>query len=219
MLIFDKPDFGPFAPVVGFACAIMASAGAIFVAWGGRMKTWNLPSKDLPGKERNLVLLLCGVFMVVEFVLVEPQRLLWYTLAASILAILTAIFFVQYRSIINLYGYKKPEPGKNGTVVQTLILGGRKLRPEAAKKLKELQADNPGIDVQALLEGAGFNVNILWTRAELEWVRKRAVIYFILLLVVGTSALTVAGFATQLQAEKNTAEAKAASSAMPAATK
>jgi hypothetical protein len=115
---------------------------------------------------------------------------------ASTFAILTAIFFVQYGSIINLYGYKKPEPGKNGAVVQTLILEGRKLRPEAAKKLKELQANNSGI--QALLEGAGFNVNILWTRAELEWVRKRAVVYFILLLVVGTSALTVAGFATQL---------------------
>jgi hypothetical protein len=202
MLLLTKADYGPFAPVVGFAGVIMASALAIFAAWGGRMKTWKLPSKDLPGKERNLVLLLCGVFMVVEFVLVEPPRLMWFTLAAAALAILAVVFFIQYGSIINVYGYKKSESDRNGKAVQTLILGGRKLRPEAAKKQKEL---GPGIDTQALLEGAGFKVDVLWSREELEWVRKRAIIYFILLLVVGTSALTVAGFATQMAVEKKAA--------------
>jgi hypothetical protein len=205
MLLFDKPNFGPFAPVVGFACAIMASAGALFVAWGGRMKSWNLPNKDLPGKERNLALLLCGVFMVVEFVLTEPQRLTWITLAAAGFAILTVVFFIQYGSIINVYGYKKPVPGRSGSINQTLILGGRNLKPEAAKMKK-----NKNISTQDLLEGAAFSVDLLWEREELEWVRKRAVIYFILLLVAGTSALTLAGFSTQIMVEKKAASANGA---------
>jgi hypothetical protein len=209
MILADSEKYGPFASVVGLAGVIMASAGAIFLAWGGTMKAWRLPQTDLSGKERNIVLLLCGVFMVAEFVFVDPKRLLWYTIAAVVLAIFTAVFFIQYGSIINVYGYKKQEKNKKDQPVDVLILGGRKLKPEAAKRLKELQKESPGLDVQGLLEGSS-GPGQLWPREELEWVRKRAVIYFILLLVVGTSALTIAGFATQMAVEKRAADAKAA---------
>lgn len=73
------------------------------------------------------------------------------------------------------------------------ILGGRELRPEAERKRKKL-----GIDVQTLLEGAAYKADLIWTREARRWVKQRVLLFFILTLVFGTSALTGASFAAQV---------------------
>jgi hypothetical protein len=193
MILLDAKDYGPFAPVVGYAGAIMATGGAIFTLWAGKMKTWRPPNRDLPGTAQKFVLLLCGVFMVVEWYFAEPRRSGWMIGGIVVLAILAVVCYMAYDSIIGTYGYRKPVPGRNGAVDETLILGGKELRPEANEKRRSL-----GVSSQKLLEGAAFDVDLLWDRQSLQWVRTRALSYFILLLVLGTSALTMASFATQV---------------------
>ena len=72
------------------------------------------------------------------------------------------------------------------------ILGGRDLLPDAAKKCRQ-----HGVDIQALLEGAA-SPDQLWSRESRHWVKQRVLLFFILTLVLGTSALTGASFATQV---------------------
>jgi hypothetical protein len=193
MILLDAKDYGPFAPVVGYAGAITATGAAIFTLWAGKMKTWRPPNRDMPGTAQKFVLLLCGVFMVVEWYFAEPTRSAWMIGGIIVLAILAVVCYMAYDSIIGTYGYKKPVPGKNGTIEETLILGGKELRPEADEKRKSLR-----VSPQKLLEGAAFDVDLLWDRQNLQWVRTRALSYFILLLVLGTSALTMASFAAQV---------------------
>ena len=199
-MIANTTDYGPFAPVVGYAGAIMAAGAAIFTLWGGKTKTWRPPDKELPGTAQKFVLLLCGVFMVVEWYFAEPAYASWMICVFVIAAILAFVFYLMYSSLIGAYGYKKPVLKDNNRYVESLILGGRDLRPEAEAKRRQHE-----IDTQALLEGAAYNVDLLWDRPSLQWVRTRALVYFVVMLVLGTSALTTASFSVQVILTKKAA--------------
>lgn len=196
-MLANASDYGPFAPVVGYAGAIVATGAAIFTLWGGRAKTWRPPDKDLPGAEQKFVLLLCGVFMVVEWHFADPSYVSWMVAAIVFITIMAFVFYLLYSNLLGTYGYHKPVPGPGGPI---LVLGGRILLPEAEEKRKE-----NGINIQQLLEGAAFDVDKLWDRQNLQWVRTRAIVYFVLTLVLGTSALTMASFTTQVILTKKAA--------------
>lgn len=192
-MLAAPPDYGPFAPAVGYAGAIVATGGATFALWGGKARTWRPPDKDLPGTAQKFVLLFCGVFMVVEWYFAHPAYVPWMVISVVVIAVLAFIFYLMYSSLIGAYGFRKPVPAKNHRYDEALILGGKKLRPQAEEKQKQL-----GIDTQALLEGAAYNVDLLWDRPNLQWVRSRALVYFVVMLVLGTSALTTASFSVQV---------------------
>jgi hypothetical protein len=187
------PDYGPFAPLVGYAGAIMATGGAIFALWGGKAKTWRPPDKDLPGTAQRFVLMLCAVFMVVEWYFSEPANIKWMIGSVVVFAVFAFIFYLMYSSLIGSFGYMKPIPKAGGQHETTLLLGGRTLKAEAQDKLKRYR-----LDPQGLLEGAAYNVDLLWDRHSLQWVRTRALVYFVCMLVFGTSALTMASFSAQV---------------------
>lgn len=189
----NASDYGPFAPAVGYAGAVIATGAAIFTLWGGRAKKWRPPDKDLPGTAQKFVLLFCGVFMVVEWYFADPSHVSWMIAGVVAVAIFAFVFYLMYSALIGAYGYKKPVIVKSNRYEETLILGGKQLRPEAEEKRKNL-----GIDTQALLEGAAYNVDLLWDRPNLQWVRTRALVYFVVMLVLGTSALTIASFSVQV---------------------
>src|SRR5712692_2251918 len=71
-MLASTSDYGPFAPAVGYAGAIMAAGAALFLMWGGRMQKWRPPDEDLPGTAQALVLLLCGVGMVLQWYCAVP---------------------------------------------------------------------------------------------------------------------------------------------------
>jgi hypothetical protein len=56
-----------------------------------------------------------------------------------------------------------------------------------------------------LLEGAAYKADLLWSREARQWVKQRVLLFFILTLVLGTSALTGARFATQVLLTKKSA--------------
>jgi hypothetical protein len=199
-MFVSASDYGPFAPAVGYAGAIMATGTAIFALWGGKTKTWRPPDKDLPGTAQKFVLLLCAVFMVVEWYFAEPANAAWMIGGVVGAAILAFVFYRMYSSLIASYGYKKPVLTNNNRYEETLILGGHTMRPEVEDKRKRLE-----IDTQALLEGAAYNVDLLWDRPNLQWVRTRALVYFVVMLVLGTSALSTASFAVQVILTKKAA--------------
>src|SRR5262249_14920204 len=151
--ISGSTDYGPFAPVVGYAGAIMSAGTAIFILWAGRIKKWRPPDKDMPGAARSFVLLLCGVFMVVAFYFANPSNAASMIAAVVLLAILAVVCYLRYDSLVGTYGYKRPEPSMKDPSAETLILGGKTLMPSAQKKLNDL-----GISVQDLLAGALYKV-------------------------------------------------------------
>lgn len=54
-MVSSASDYGPFAPVVGYAGTIMAAGATLFLMWGGKMEKWRPPDDDLPGTAQTLV--------------------------------------------------------------------------------------------------------------------------------------------------------------------
>lgn len=186
-------EYGPFAPAVGYAGAIMAAGGALFFLWGGRMRKWRPPDESLPGGAQKVVILLCGVGMVLQWYFAAPENVGPFLVVTGILGIACVLCFFRYTGLLGMYVYsKKVATGPNSTKDKR-VLGGRNLLPEAeAKRVAE------GIDIQTLFEGAAYEPDRLWSRVERQWVKQRILLFFILSLVFGTSALTGASFATQV---------------------
>lgn len=193
-------DYGPFAPVVGYAGAIMAAGAALFFMWGGKMQKWRPPDEDLPGTAQALVLLLCGVGMVLQWYFAVPDLIGWFLGIVAVLAVACVVCFLRYSGLLGNHIYTKKVATSHKSTRDVRILGGRNLLPEAEKKRKSLK-----VDIQTLLEGAAYNADLLWSREERQWVKQRVLIFFILTLLFGTSALTGASFATQVLLTKKAA--------------
>jgi hypothetical protein len=199
-MLTSSSDYGPFAPVVGYAGAIMAAGGALFFMWGGKMQKWRPPDEDLPGTGQAVVLLLCGVGMVLQWYFATPDALAYLLGAVAVLAVTCVVCFLRYSGLLGTYIYVKKEAISETSTRDVRILGGHELLPEAEKKRRKL-----GVDVQTLLEGAAYKADLLWSRGARQWVKQRVLIFFILTLVLGTSALTGASFATQVLLTKKAA--------------
>ena len=186
-------DYGPFGPAVGYGGAILAAGGAFFVMWGGRMKKWRPPDEDLKGTAQNLVVLLCGVFMVAEWYFAAPPLAAYMVWAIVLISIGCVLCFLRYSSLIGTYVYVRKVAGNDQVLREERILGGRRLLPNAEKA-----RNDHSVDIQTLFAGAAYNPDLLWDRADRQWVKTRVLLFFILTLVLGTSALTIASFTTQV---------------------
>ena len=199
-MLESASDYGPFAPVVGYAGAIMVAGAALFFMWGGRMQKWRPPDEDLPGTAQALVLLLCGVGMVLQWYFAVPDLIGWLLGIVAVLAVACVACFLRYSGLLGNHIYTKKVATSHKSTRDVRILGGRNLLPKAEKKRKSLK-----VDIQTLLEGAAYNADLLWSREDRQWVKQRVLIFFILTLLFGTSALTGAGFATQVLLTKKAA--------------
>ena len=197
-MLESASDYGPFAPVVGYAGAIMAAGAALFFMWGGKMRRWRPPDDDLPSTA--IVLLLCGVGMVLQWYFAVPDAIAWLLVAVAVLAVACLACFLRYSSLLGTHIYIKKVATSKRSTCDERILGGRDLLPDAEEKRRDNR-----IDIQTLLEGAAYNADRLWSREARQWVKQRVLLFFILTLVLGTSALTGASFATQVLLTKQAA--------------
>jgi len=199
-MLASTSEYGPFAPVVGYAGAIMAAGAALFLMWGGKMQKWRPPDEDLPGTAQSVVLLICGVGMVLQWYFAAPQAIAIFLASVFALALACVISFLRYSGLLGSYIYIRKVATSKKSTRDIRILGGRVLLPEAEEKRRK-----HSIDVQSLLEGAAYNPDLLWSREARQWVKQRVLLFFILTLVLGTSALTGASFATQVLLTKKAA--------------
>lgn len=193
-------NYGPFGPVVGYAGAIMTAGATLFFLWGGKMERWRPPDEDLPGTSQAIVVLLCGVGMVLQWYFAVPEVINWIIFTVGALAVMCFLCFLRYSGLLGTYTYIKRVATGHKSTRDVRILGGRELLPEADKKRQTLD-----IDVQTLFEGAAYNPDLLWSREARQWVKRRVLVFFILTLVFGTSALTGASFTTQVLLTKKAA--------------
>lgn len=178
----------------------MAAGTALFLMWGGKMQKWRPPDEDLPGTAQVLVLLLCAVGMVLQWYCAVPDTITWFLSSVAVLAVASVVSFLRYSGLLGTYVYAKKVATSRESTRDVRILGGRELLPEAEEKRRQL-----GVDIQTLLEGAAYNADLLWSREARQWVKQRVLLFFILTLVLGTSALTGASFATQVLLTKKAA--------------
>jgi hypothetical protein len=178
----------------------VATGGALFLLWGGKMEKWRPPDEDLPGTAQAVALLLCGVGMVLQWYFAVPATIGWFVGVVAILAAACVVCFLKYTGLLGTHIFIKPVATGPSSTRDIRILGGNKLLPEAEEKRRRLR-----VSVQDLLAGAAYNPDLLWSREARKWVKERVLLFFILTLFLGTSALTGASFVTQVLLTKKAA--------------
>jgi hypothetical protein len=193
-------NYGPFAHAIGYAGAIMASSSALFALWGGKMDKWRPPEEDLPGTAQKAALLLCGVGIVFQWYLAAPERIIPFFIAIAIEALICVFGLLKYSRMIGTFIYSVEIVTGPDSVRRARILGGTELLPEA-----EAIRMNNRIDIQALLRGAAYNPDLLWSRQSRAGIKQSVLALFVVILVSGTSALTGASLAVQVLITKKAA--------------
>ena len=192
-MIASLSEYGPFAPVVGYAGALITTVIAIAAIWSGRTENWRPPEEVLPGTGQKFVFLFCAVGMTLQWYLASPTFINYYLAAVSTIGVLSFAAYIKYTSLLKIHVYHKLIGTGPESVRVKRILGGRTLLPEAEEIRKKKK-----ISVQKLLEGAAYERDQLWSREAQDWVQTRVLLLFVFTLFAGTSALTGASFAVQV---------------------
>ena len=185
---------GPFAPLVGYASAIVASMYAIWtLLW--RQKIWQAPQNLLPTSLRGMIIVILSVGMVSIWLNIEPTTLITSTKLAAILASSAMLSFLLYFFLLRICSYdKEVAVGPNKTEI-IKIIGGFNLLNEAKKEMGNHKIRT----VQELFKGSLYDADLLWSRTSQEVARICIMLCFIAIAVCGTLALTTAGFITQVR--------------------
>ena len=140
--MLDTPsEYGPFAPLVGYTSAIMATSGVLVTMWAGKMEKWRPPDENLPKATQSIVLLLCGVGMVLQWYFADPADLAPFLGVVAFTMLATPICYFRYSRLLGLYEYVKEVPTTSKSTRSVRILGGRSLLPAAQKLLREKAVD------------------------------------------------------------------------------
>jgi hypothetical protein len=187
-------EFGPLANIVSLGGCLIAAAGAFGLAWMRGAK-WQPPEKDLPGATAKFAALLCAVAVAILYVIGPTEMgrrgLAW----VAVFSVMTAVAaFLVCRSVNVRYAYtdgRITDPKRDNR-----ILGGYALSDEAksVKKKKEMK----NATTQRLLELAGYEPDLIWTRASRDTVQTISTVAYLLLQAFGSIGLAAAAILMSL---------------------
>jgi hypothetical protein len=177
-------DYGPLKDIVATGGSIMGAVGALGLAWRGRAK-WEPSEQDIPSsaqKVGGLVAAVCIVLLWAEWRNADHAKSL--DKLAIVLAISTILFSLLYGYLVGMQSYDVVELAKGQTRTRRII-GGFWLTPEA----RSAQASAGNVTVQALLAGAGYDPDQLWSRPSRQLAKLAFQLGYLGLVISGTVAL------------------------------
>jgi hypothetical protein len=189
----ESTDFGPFAALVGYIVAAIATVVAIRRASLGPMGKLRSPEEDIPQAGQRGAAMLCLVGMVGIFLLATPSNTLQVFLFAALCGVVWMLVFTRYSGLIGKHSYDTLEV-KDGETRVRKIIGGESLKPEAERQRRATQ-----LSIQDLLAGAAYKPDYLWDRDSRRKVKTHLMHLFLIMIVSGTLGATAAGFAIQVK--------------------
>lgn len=197
----NELDPGPFAPLVGYVSAILATAFLLRKYWLGKSQAWHSPDEDLPGTIQKIFGVLCGIGIVGLWLYSNPNTLTSVFKLAIIFVILLIFSFIIYHFLIVSLTYKKEIVigGSNITIIK--IIGGLWLKKEA----KDAKKKHCVSTTQELFEGSLYDEDKLWSRNSRGTAKILLIILYLGIMISGTLAISSAGFIVQVHLTKKPA--------------
>lgn len=179
-------DYGPLTDLVKYAGILISAAGAIGLTWRRRAK-WEPSEQDVPSGAAKVAGLLTAIVIAVIWTqystaAAKPEL----TRISLTLGVVCVVFLLVYGYLIAQLVYVQAVSPKKNQVINVKIIGGFALTRDAKKHLREAGS------IQRLFEGAGYDPDLVWTRASRAFAKQLFVLCFIGLNVSGTIALSCA---------------------------
>jgi hypothetical protein len=193
---------GPFAPLVGYVSALLATVYLVGVLWRGGKARWIAPEENLPKTAGRIVGVLCGIGIVWLWLYAEPATIGSVLRIAFVSGVILVLSFLVYWFLNGALVYYREVPVSESAAQRESVVGGFWLtaRARAVRRRKNET-------VQSILEGAAYNVDAVWSRVSRELAKVTLLLLFLVVMVSGTVAISAAGFAMQVQLTNQPASA------------
>lgn len=188
---------GPFAPLVGYVGAIIATVYLIGIIWRGRrLGLWQSPEEDLPRTAQNIVGVICGIGIVGLWLYATPntlQKVFWLAIVFGVALLIAYVLYAFLIGVLTYDGEKANDDRR--TTHPKKIIGGIWLKKEAKRAMKEHRVRT----IQNLLRGAAYDPDELWDRTSRGIAKTILLLLFLTIMVSGTLGISSAGFAVQVR--------------------
>ncbi len=187
-------NFGPFAPVIGYVGAALATVYGIWsLIW--KKKVWQTPQNILPPTIRGLLGIVLVVGMIYFWLDTNPQNIREKINLAILFVTIAVLSFVLYLALLRVLTYNKEEVVSSTETRVVEVIGGFKLKKSAKQKM----INNGVTTVQDLFRGSAYNLDALWSRSTQELAKTIIVILYFCIVTFGILGITTSGFVVQVK--------------------
>jgi hypothetical protein len=191
-------NYGPLAGVVGTVGAILSAGGAITLAWK-RGADWLPPEDDVPKGPARVAGVLTTIAIAAMWL--ETGRALYardLERISGICAVITVLALLTYVFLMNVFVYQRRMINRGGHEESRRIIGGFCLTAAARTGLQQATT------IQRLLDGAGNDPDLVWTRASRAMAKICFIVAFLGLQVGGSLAISAIALSLDAPTAANT---------------
>jgi hypothetical protein len=177
-------NYGPLAGVVGTVGAILSAGGAITLAWK-RGADWLPPEDDVPKGPARVAGVLTTIAIAAMWLETgrgldarDLERISGISAATTVLSLLAYVF------LMSVFVYQRRVINQSGQEESRRLIGGFLLTSAARTGLQQATT------VQRLLDGAGNDPDLVWTRASRAMAKICFIVAFLGLQVSGSLAVS-----------------------------
>lgn len=185
-----EADYGPLQDIVSGAGFALAATGSIYQMVVGRAK-WEPPYQALPSLPRRATATVSAVLIVVLWFLTNGRESKpgWLLPLVIVLALLFLGAAITYFRLYSRYTYPVPVAIGPREVKWERIVAGSELTEESAEHLRKKRVRSE----KELLEGAAYDVDLVWTRKSRLRIQTHLLSLYLLVTIAGILALASAG--------------------------
>jgi hypothetical protein len=161
----NTDQYGPFASIVGIACALVATFSLLLLKMLGGMKRWSWlaggsPSFLITGGARVMSVAL----MALTYVTITVTNYRWFAVAAVVTAVIAFICLIVFDRLRQTYVVAVPLVGSDGAALLdsrgreqsvSLVIGGEKNMREEARLAFEQARRTAGVSLKKFMSGYG----------------------------------------------------------------
>lgn len=204
----DLAKYGPFASVVGIACALVALFSILLVKMVGSVKQWTwLASDSPPFLVTAAARVLAVALMALTYISLNETNYTLFGLVAVVSGILAALSIAWFDRLRRVHVLNVPLVGSDGRQIikrgkpqyKSIVIGlEREINETAKKDLKAARRRHGGVSLVAFMSGYGEpsvnNPEALWDRGDLAKISSRLTVLLMAILLFSVMTLFMAAF-------------------------
>jgi hypothetical protein len=194
----DATQYGQFAPLVGHAGTLIATASALRLAWK-RRAPWEPSEEDIPLGAQRVGGLLSALAIGVIWATLRSHAHT-YLLVKMVIAFSlgTLVCLVSYGYLVSRHTFERTLGRADGQIKTQKIIGGFALTEASRRTVRQRKKQGQYLNEQELLEGAAHDAAKVWSPASRALAKQAFVLAYIGLTGSGTIALACTAMLVQL---------------------
>jgi hypothetical protein len=207
-MVVDPAQFGPFANVVGLACALVATFSILLLNMLGALRKWTWLTTDSPPFLVTAgARMLAVAIMALTYVAIDESNYLWFGVGALVCGALGFLAVARFDRLRKVHVLSVPLVDKSGGPLvdrrgkpqnRSVVIGREQDMNETAKGHYESARRERGLSLAQFMSGYGSqklnDPEALWDRTLLAQVSNRLTLTLMSIVLLAVTTLFLAAF-------------------------